>query len=117
MSRFGRTPIDLGTVLLLAAALVTACFAGARAGEAPEFVLQWGGPGAGAGKFVSPKAIAVDTEGRILVPDDSGRIQRFDAAGKLLDEWGGTDEFNRLFTDPAAAAGAPSGNLYVAAGI
>lgn len=117
MPRFGCAPIARGKLLWLAATLLTTCVATRSAAEAPTFVLQWGGPGAGTGKFVSPKAVAIDLDGRVLVPDDSGRLQRFDAEGKLLDEWGGTDEFERLFTAPAAAASAPSGNVYVAAGI
>jgi len=61
--------------------LCAGCVASAHAAETPEFVLQWGGPGAGTGKFVSPRAVAVDSEGRILVPDDSAACSASMARG------------------------------------
>jgi len=53
---------------------------------------KWGSGGFGPGQFYWPKgagyqALAIDSDGNILVPDE-GRVQKFDAAGNLLGQWG-----------------------------
>lgn len=49
-----------------------------------ELALEFGGKGSGAGKFDDPRYVAVDPNGNIFVADyDSGRLQKFDPAGKF----------------------------------
>lgn len=53
-----------------------------------KFVKAWGKYGTGAGEFVLPHAIVLDSHGRLYVADrNSGRIQIFDQNGKFLDQW------------------------------
>lgn len=58
-----------------------------------------GGPGASAGRFSLPRALARDGEGRMYVVDKSGRIQRFGAGGR----------FERGWSTPAIEQGRPAG--------
>ena len=52
------------------------------------FIKQWGSPGAGAGEFNNPHALAFDAKGRLLVADRyNNRIEIFDQDGKFLTEW------------------------------
>ncbi len=51
-------------------------------------VLQFGSEGTGNGKFDDARSIAVDPEGNIYVAEyGTGRVQKFDAAGKFLVAW------------------------------
>jgi DNA-binding beta-propeller fold protein YncE len=53
-----------------------------------EWLGSWGRPGKGPGEFVTPHALWVDREGRVLVVDrENDRVQVFDAEGRYLDEW------------------------------
>lgn len=53
-----------------------------------QHVYSWGGPGAGAGCFVVPHSLTVDSDGRVLVCDrENDRIQVFSREGQLLDVW------------------------------
>ena len=52
---------------------------------------SWGTRGTGDGELLLPHSVAVDRNGRVLVPDRSNhRIQIFDATGAFLSEWSGT---------------------------
>jgi DNA-binding beta-propeller fold protein YncE len=86
----------------------------ARAQAPPEFVLAWGGAGVKPGNLMAPRALALDAKGNLYVPDKSGRLQKFSSAGKALQEWGGPDDFSRLFQDPMAAVIASDGTAIVA---
>jgi DNA-binding beta-propeller fold protein YncE len=70
-------------VLLLSVFLVTGC---GRKGEggAPRVVESFGKTGAGPGEFLYPRAIALDSDGSVLVADKTGRIQRFSQEGQCL---------------------------------
>ncbi|HYE97532.1 MAG TPA: hypothetical protein VEJ18_01425, partial [Planctomycetota bacterium] len=48
----------------------------AKPSEGPPIAVV-GGPGASAGRFSLPRALARDPEGRVYVVDKSGRVQRF----------------------------------------
>jgi DNA-binding beta-propeller fold protein YncE len=50
-------------------------------------LLVVGSQGVEPGQFFKPRAIAVAPDGRFYVVDRSGRIQRFDREGNLLDFW------------------------------
>ena len=52
------------------------------------FIKAWGRLGSGPGEFVTPHAIAMDSQGRVFVADRSNqRIQIFDQDGALLGQW------------------------------
>ena len=51
-------------------------------------IREWGTPGKGPGQFVLPHSIQIDAAGVVYVADrENGRVQRFDQAGRYLDEW------------------------------
>ncbi len=53
-----------------------------------KFIKQWGKHGTGPGEFEMPHALAIDSQGRLLVSDrGNNRIQIFDQDGKYLTEW------------------------------
>lgn len=52
-----------------------------------EVVGQWGGQGRGDGQFDFPMLLVVDGDDHVYVSDQSGRIQKFDAAGTFLGKW------------------------------
>lgn len=66
-------------------------YANARVVEytpAGERVREWGVPGTGPGQFNLPHAIVCDSNNVLYVADrENGRIQRFDADGRLLSDW------------------------------
>jgi len=50
-----------------------------------DFLMSWGGNGDGEGQFMAPASIAVSTDGRVYVSDQTrGDIQIFDTEGQLL---------------------------------
>ena len=53
-----------------------------------KYVKHWGSEGEGPGQFALPHAIVADSRQRLIVADrNNGRIQVFDAAGKLVAIW------------------------------
>ncbi len=51
---------------------------------------SWGTPGKKPGEFHLPHSLLIDSRGRLLVGDrENDRIQIFDQAGELLDQWAG----------------------------
>ena len=49
---------------------------------------EWGGPGAGPGRFNVPHGLAYDGKAVLFVADrNAGRLQRFDLTGRYLGEW------------------------------
>lgn len=51
-------------------------------------IREWGTPGTGPGQFRLPHSVQVDENGVVYVADrENGRVQRFDAQGKYIDEW------------------------------
>jgi DNA-binding beta-propeller fold protein YncE len=83
--------------------------------------LSFGAVGRGAGEFMTPHALVIDRQGRVVVADrENNRVQLFDRDGKWLGEYGGLcrpmDLFERadgalLVTDvvPSVGAFAPDG--------
>jgi peptidylglycine monooxygenase len=54
-----------------------------------RFIESWGGQGTEAGKFTTPHAVAIDSEGRVLVADrENNRVQVFRRDGHFLGAWG-----------------------------
>jgi DNA-binding beta-propeller fold protein YncE/4-amino-4-deoxy-L-arabinose transferase-like glycosyltransferase len=76
-----------------------------------DFILQWGGYGLQKGQFIEPRAVAVDTEGRLYVADTGNhRVQIFDGEGQLLQVWSGGNE---AFVEPLAIAVDNHGDVLV----
>lgn len=70
-----------------------------------------------AGTFNEPWGVAVDAQGNVYVSDTwNHRIQKFDAKGTFLLEWGTgglSTEGNDRFWGPRGIAVGPGGNLYI----
>jgi len=72
------------------------------------FIMSWGTTGSGAGQFVVPHTIALDSRGRVFVGDRmNNRIQIFDQDGKFLDVW-------YQFSRPSGISITPDDMIYVA---
>ena len=57
-----------------------------------RFQYQWGTKGAGPGQFDVPHGIVIDATGNVYVADRGNRrVQVFDATGRYLRQWAGTD--------------------------
>ncbi len=81
-------------------------------------LLDFGGKGTGNGLFQDANSIAVDTQGRIYVSDDSMRVQQFDDAGnflRVIQVPSQTTHYNHARTIDKIAVG-DNGSLYVAVG-
>jgi sugar lactone lactonase YvrE len=105
------------------------------------YIIKWGGPGAGYGKFQSPRHIAVDSSGNVFVSDlYNNRIQKFlladpcpgsttqvDPGACYITEWGYGDALACIlartfvchsspnqFEAPYGVAVDSSGNVFVA---
>jgi len=74
-----------------------------------EVVLVLEGRGLKPGQFLLPRDVAVDDEGSLFVTD-YGRVQKFDATGRFLYEFG---NFALDFLSPQALDFTPEGNLVV----
>lgn len=83
----------------------------------PE-LLEFGGKGPGNGQFKDARSIAVDTQGRIYVADDSMRVQQFDDKGTFLKAWQippSGPNYERTNTIDKVAVGS-DGKMYVGVG-
>lgn len=74
----------LGGCLAAGVAMSSGCV---PAGVASEPELVWGSRGMGPGRFVKPRAIAIDQSDQLYIVDTTGRIQVFDRDGNLLRWW------------------------------
>lgn len=85
-----------------------------------NLICKWGGPisyggGDGNGEFDDPYGIAVDRGGNVYVADSgNNRIQKFDACGRYMDQWGGFGGRNGELASPYGVAADRNGNIYVA---
>ena len=96
----------------LAALLVLIAGCGQRAApSAVPAIATVGGPGSEQGQFATPRAAAWDPRGMLYVVDKTGRIQKFDGAGKLLNTWS-TPESEK--GRPTGLTVDPKGELLVA---
>lgn len=76
------------------------------AGAAPELV--WGRRGFSDGRFLKPRAIAVDQQDRLYIVDTTGRIQVFDADGTFIRGWRTPETANGRPTGLAVMPSPPS---------
>jgi predicted membrane-bound mannosyltransferase/DNA-binding beta-propeller fold protein YncE len=86
-----------------------------------EAFAMWGRNGTEPGSLLRPRAIAVAPDGTVYVADTgNNRIQHFDAAGNLLQDWGsfsGPDAAQApagTFNEPWGVAVDSDGSVYVA---
>ena len=71
-------------------ALLLVFIAGCARSTAPGTsapIVTIGGPGSEEGRFATPRATAWDPRGFLYVVDKTGRIQKFDSAGKYIKAW------------------------------
>ena len=67
------------------------------------------------GKFFRPRGIAVDARGYVYVADSGNqRIQKFDANGNFISQWGGPGKSRGRFQQPSDVAVDVLGFVYVA---
>nr|WP_231617353.1 NHL repeat-containing protein [Novipirellula aureliae] len=78
-----RASVAIGTAAIGSTA-IPGCISGALHGQ-PELV--WGRRGFSEGRFLKPRAIAIDPADRLYIVDTTGRIQVFDADGNYLRGW------------------------------
>jgi DNA-binding beta-propeller fold protein YncE len=83
-----------------------------------NFILMWGGPGAGEGQFLfqAPPAhygsITVDKDGYVYVTDHHNRVQKFDSNGNFLMKFGDTGYIDGKFYTLYGIAVDDHGNIY-----
>jgi len=67
------------------------------------------------GMFYGPRDIAIDEDGNLYVTDTGNkRIQKFDADGNPIGQWGGAGASAGQFLEPVGIAADQEGNIYVA---
>src|SRR5262249_36152041 len=74
-----------------------------------RFLMQVGGPGAGAGRFRAasgPYGLAVDRHGNVYALDLGGTLQKFDPAGRFVAKWTSTGGSRMMAVDER-------GDLYI----
>ena len=87
----------------------------ARAQLLPQFLLGWGGFGAGNGQFNEPYGVAMGPGGVVYVSDTvNHRIQKFDADGNFILAWGSYGTAPGQFDNPVGLTVDAGGNVYVA---
>ncbi|MCC9656114.1 SMP-30/gluconolactonase/LRE family protein [Rhodopirellula sp. JC737] len=89
----------LGAAGALAMSPLSGCVASAMGGT-PDLV--WGRRGLSDGRFLKPRAMAIDPEDQLYIVDTTGRIQVFDADGQHLRTW----------KTPETANGRPTGMIF-----
>lgn len=65
-----------------------------------NFITKWGTKGTQNTQFVTPFAVAIDSQDKIYVSDDGGRIQKFDSNGKFITKWGTLGSEAKQFNSP-----------------
>ncbi len=76
-----------------------------------EFIASTGGP---EGELLNPRGIATDIKGNLYVADTgNARIQKFDADGKFVIEFGKTGQSTTVLKEPNGIAVDSAGTIYV----
>ncbi len=85
-----------------------------------KFLLTWGEKGNGDGQFgdnpdwSGPEGISVDGQGNVYVADPGDyRVEKFDASGKFLGQWGSQGTGDGQFLNAGALAVDQQDNIYV----
>jgi tripartite motif-containing protein 71 len=75
---------------------------------------QWGSHGTGDGEFISPRSIAIDSQGNVFVVDVlNSRIQKFNNNGTFLTKWGSRGTGDGEFISPNGIAIDSVDNMYI----
>jgi len=83
-----RLAIVCDLAVVLAPRLALPQSPGASAGDKYHFVAKWGSQ-APPGTLNDPDGMAIDASGNVFVADqNNNRIEKFDATGKFLLQWG-----------------------------
>lgn len=78
-------------------------------------VMSWGNQGSSEEQFLSPRGVAVGSDGSVYVLDTSNnRVQKFDPNGVFLMSWGELGTGNGQLNTPFGVAVDGSGHVYVA---
>jgi DNA-binding beta-propeller fold protein YncE len=78
-----------------------------------QFLLGWGGKGAGPGKFNSPEGLGIDRHNNVYVADTlNNRIEKFSQTGEFEAVWGAQDHVAKPFDQPTDAAITPDDTVY-----
>jgi hypothetical protein len=93
----------LATLLFRTGSVTAAC----------NFLLKFGSSGSGPGQFFVPRGIAVDTAGKVYVPDQNNRTQKFTSSGVFVSQFGIPGDVPGGFVTPWKAATDLAGNVYV----
>ena len=105
-------------VVALVMHLVCAAYSPVQASLAPPtptFTMKWGSGGNAPGQFGgSPRGIAFDSQGNVYTCDPGNdRIQKFDALGNFITQWGSFGTGNGQFINIWSIAIDDSDNVYV----
>ena len=80
-----------------------------------RYLSFFGAKGKEDGKFESPKAIAFDADGNLVVVDSgNSRLQKFTPQGEFMYAWGTPGMAGGMFNNPQQVAVASDGTMYVA---
>lgn len=93
---FGASAWGTSTLGAIGCSLLTGCV---PVGDGSQPDLVWGRRGQSDGRFLKPRAIAIDRTDQLYIVDTTGRIQVFDADGNLQQYW----------RTPETANGRPTG--------
>jgi hypothetical protein len=85
-----RRGLPAALALVAGIALGAACLAPSASAATPEFLVQFGNNGAGAGQTVNPRGIAADpATGYVYVSENSNnRVSEFTSWGQFVKAWG-----------------------------
>ncbi len=79
-----------------------------------EFLQDIGGPGQGAGRFLWPAYVALDSSERVYVSEESAnKIMVFENEGAFVGEWGSRGSGDGELRDPTGIAFDSADNLFV----
>ena len=79
-----------------------------------EYLSQFGKRGSENGQFKEPQALAVDSEGNVLVADTGNhRVQEFNSAGEFVRKYGSNGSGNGQFKFPRGIAVDSEGKVWV----
>jgi streptogramin lyase len=81
----------------------------------PTFSAAYGTKGTGNGQFDSPRGVAIDSGGNVLVVDSGNdRVQKLNSKGEYVSKFGSSGTGDGQFSEPWGIAIDPEGDIWVA---